>query len=152
MSTIKDRNGKDLIETEEIKSWQEYTEELYKKELNDLDNHNGVVAHPESDILEYEVKCSSVSITTNKASWGDGIPADLFKILKDDAIKLLPLGCQQIWEIQQWPQDWKRSILIPIPKKGSTKECSNYCATVLISHASKFMLKFLQGRLQHYVN
>ena len=153
MSTIKDRKGKDLIEAEEIKKrWQEYTEELYKKDLNDLDNHNGVVAHPEPDILEYEVKWSAGSITTNKASCSDGIPAELFKILKDDAIKLLHSRCQQIWETQQWPQDWKRSILIPIPKNSSTKECSNYCTTALISHASKFMLKFLQGRLQHYVN
>ena len=97
-------------------------------------------------------KWSSGSITTIKASWGDGIPAELFKILKDDAIKLLHSRCQKIWETQQQPQNWKRSILTPIPKNGSTKECSNYCTTALISHASKFMLKFLQGRLQHYVN
>ena len=111
-----------------------------------------MVIHPEPDILQHEIKWTFRSTTASKTSGCDGIPVELFKILKDDAIKLLPLGCQQIWEIQQWPQDWKRSILIPIPKKGSTKECSNYCTTVLISHASKFMVKFLQGRLQHYVN
>ena len=125
---------------------------MNKKDLNDLDNHNGVVAHPEPDILEYEVKWSAGSITTNKASCSDGIPAELFKILKDDAIKLLHSRCQQIWETQQWPQDWKRSIFLPIPKKGSTKECSNHWTIILISCASKVILKILHARLQHYVN
>ena len=115
MGTIKDRNGKDLTEAEEIKKrWQEYTEELYKKGLNDPDNHNGVVTHLESDILEREVKWDLVSITTNKASRGDGIPAELFQNLKDDTVKVLHSICQQIGKTQQWPQDWKRSVFIPI--------------------------------------
>ena len=126
MGTIKDRNGKYLIEAEEIKKRrQEYTE-LYKKGLNNLDNHNGVVTHLKPDILECEVKWALESITTNKASVGDGIPAKLFQILKDDAVKVLHSICQQIWKTQQWPQDWKRSVFIPIPKKGNAKECSNY--------------------------
>ena len=115
MGTIKDRNSKDLTEAEEIKKrWQEYTEELYKKGLNDPDNHNGVVTHLESDILEREVKWDLVSITTNKASRGDGIPAELFQNLKDDTVKVLHSICQQIGKTQQWPQDWKRSVFIPI--------------------------------------
>ena len=124
MGTIKDRNGKDLIEAKEIKKrWQEYTKEPFKKDLNDPDNHDGLVTHPEPDIVEYEIKRALGSTAANKASGGDGIPAELFKILKDDAIKVLHSICQQIWKTQQWPQDWKRSIFIPIPKKGSTKEC-----------------------------
>ena len=143
----------DLIEAEDIKKrWQEYTEELHKKDLNDPDNHNGVITHPEPDILECEVKRALGSITMNKASKSDGILPELFQILKDDAIKVLHSICQQIWKNQQWPQDWKRSVFIPIPKKGNAKECSNYRTTVLISHASKIMLKILQARLQQYVN
>ena len=133
MGTIKDRNGRDLTEAEEIKKrWQEYTEELYKKDLTD-----NVITHLEPDILECEVKWTIGSITTNKASGGDGIPVELFQILKYDAIKVLHSICQQIWKIQQWPQDWKRSVFIPIPKKGNAKECSNYCTIALISHAAK---------------
>ena len=153
MSSIKDRNGMDLTEAEDIKKrWQEYTEELYKKDLHDPDNHDGVITHLEPDILECEVKWALESITTNKASGGDGIPVELFQILKDDAVKVLHSICQQIWKTQQWPQDWKRSVFIPIPKKGNAKECSNYCTIALISHASKVMLKILQARLQQYVN
>ena len=122
-----------------------------KKDLNDLDNHNGVITHLEPDILECEVKWALESITTNKASGGDGISAKLFQILKDEAVKVLHSICQQVWKIQ-WPRDWKRSVFIPIPKKGNAKECSNYCTTALISHASKVMLKILQARLQQYVN
>ena len=108
--------------------------------------------HLEPDLLECEVRCALGSITTNKASGGDGIPVELFQILKDDAVKVLHSICQQIWKTQQWPQDWKRAVFIPIPKKGNAKECSNYCTTALISHASKVMLKILQARLQQYVN
>ena len=111
-----------------------------------------MITHLEPDILECEVKWALESITTNKASGGDGIPVELFQILKDDAVKVLHSRCQQIWKIQQWPQDWKRSVSIPIPKKGIAKECSNYCTIALISHASKVMLKILQARLQQYVN
>ena len=153
MSTIKDRNGMDLTEAEDIKKrWQEYTEKLYKKDLHNPDNHDGVITDLEPDILECEVKWALESITRNKASGGDGIPAELFQILKDDAVKILQSTCQQIWKTQQWPQDWKRSIFIPIPKKGNAKECSNYCTIALISHASKIMLKILQARLQQYMN
>ena len=152
MGTIKDRNGKDLTEAEEIwKRWQEYTE-LYKKGLNGPDIHDGVISHLEPDILECKVKWALGSIITNKASGGDGIPVELFQILQDDAVKVLHSVCQQIWKTQQWPQDWKRSVLIPIPKKGNAKECSNYHTIALISHASKVMLKILQARLQQYVN
>ena len=150
---IKDRNGVDLTETEDIKKrQQEYTEELSKKDLHDPDNHNGVITHLDPDILECEVKWALESITTNKASGGDGIPVELFQILKDDAVKVLHSICQQIWKTQQWPQDWKRSVFIPIPKKGNAKECSNYHTTALISHASKVMLKILQARLEQYMN
>ena len=153
MGSIKDRNGMDLTEAEAIKKrWQEYTEELYKKDLHDQDNHDGVITHLEPDILECEVKWALESITTNKASGGDGIPVELFQILKDDAVKVLHSICQQIWKTQQWPQDWKRSAFIPISKKGNAKECSNYCTVALISHASKVMLKILQARLHQYVN
>jgi len=127
MGLIKDRNGMDLTEAEYTKKrWQEYTEELYKKDLHDPDNHDGVITHLEPDILECEVKWALESITMNKASGGDGIPVKLFQILKDDAVKVLYSICQQIWKTQQWPQDWKRSIFILIPKKGNAKECSNY--------------------------
>uniref|UniRef100_A0A4W2CG81 RNA-directed DNA polymerase n=1 Tax=Bos indicus x Bos taurus TaxID=30522 RepID=A0A4W2CG81_BOBOX len=153
MGSIKDRNGMDLTQAEDIKKrWQEYTEELYKKDLHDPDNHDGVITHLEPDILECEVKWALESITMNKANGGDGIPVELFQILKDDAVKVLHSICQQIWKSQQWPQDWKRSVFIPIPKKGNTKECSNYRTIALISHASKGMLKILQARLQQYVN
>ena len=153
MGSIKDRNGMDLTKAEDTKTrWQEYTEELYKKDLHDPDNQDGVITHLESDILECEVKWGLGSITMNKASGDDGIPVELFQILKDDAVKVLHSICQQIWKTQQWPQDWKRSIFIPIPKKGNAKKCSNYCTIALISHASKVMLKILQARLQQYVN
>ena len=153
MDTIKDRNGVDLIEAEDFKKrWQEYVEELYKKDLHDPDNHNGVITHLEPDILECQVKWALGSITMNKASGGDGIPFELFQILKDDAVKVLHSICQQIWETQQWLQDWERSVFIPIPKKGNAKECSNYHTIALISHNSKVMLKILQARLQLYVN
>ena len=142
--TIKDRNGMDLTEAEDIKErWQKYTEELYKKELHDPDNHHGVVIHLEPDILKCEVKWALESITMNKVSEGDGIPVELFQILKDDAVKVLHSICQQIWKTQQWPQDWKRSILIPITKKGNAKESSNYHTIAHISHASKVMLNIL---------
>ena len=153
MGSIKDRNGMDLAEAGDIKKkWQEYIEELYKKELYNQDNHDGVITHLEPDILECEVKWALESITTNKASGGDGIQVELFQILKDDAVKVLHSIGQQIWKTQQWPQDWKRSVFIPIPKKGNAKECSNYCIIALISHASQVMLKILQDRLQQYVN
>ena len=153
MGSIKDRNGLDLTEAEDIKKrWQKYTEELYKKDLHDPDNHNGVITHLEPDILECEIKWAFGSITMNKVSGGDGIPAELFQILKDDAVKVLHSICQQVLKSQPWPQDWKRSVFIPIPKKGNAKECSNYCTIALISHASKVMLKILQARLQQYVN
>ena len=143
----------DLTEAEDIKKrWQEYTEELYKKDLHDPDNHNGVITDLEPDILECEVKWALESITTNKASGGDGIPAELFQILKDDAVKVLHSICQQTGKTQQWPQDWKRSVFIPIPKKGNAKDCSNNCTIALISQASKVMLKILQARLQQYMN
>ena len=130
----------------------EYTEELYKKDLNDLDNHDCVITHLEPDILESEVKWALGSITTQKASGGDGIPAELYQILKDDAVKVLHSICQQIWKTQQWPQDWKRSVFTPIPKKGNAKECSNYHTVALISHTSTVMCKILQARLEQYVN
>ena len=133
MGSIKDRNGMDLTEAEDIKkSWQEYTEELYKKDLHDPDNHDGVITHLEPDIFtECEVRWALESITTNKASGGDGIPVELFQILKD-AVKVHSI-CQQIWKTQQWSQDWKRSVFIPIPKKGNAKDCSNYHTIALTS-------------------
>ena len=144
MGTIKDRNCMDLTEAEAIKKrWQEYTE-LYKKDLHDLENHDGVIAHLEPDILECEVKWTLGSSTMNKASGGDEIPAELFQLLKDDAVKVLHSICQQIWKTQQWPQDWKRSVFILIPKKGNAKEYSNYYTVALISHTSKVMLKILK--------
>ena len=126
-----------------LRRWQEYTEELYKKDLHDPDNHDDVITNLEPDILECEVKWALESITTNKAIGGDGIPVELLQILKYDAVKVLHPICQQIWKTQQWPQDWKRSVFIPIPKKGNAKECSNYHTIALISHASKIMLKIL---------
>ena len=153
MGSIKDRNGMDLTEAEAIKKrWQEYTEELYKKDLHDPDNHNGVITRLEPDILECEVKWALGSITTNKASGGDGIPIEIFQILKDDAMKVLYSICQQIWKTQQRPQHWKMSVFIPSPKKGNAKECTNYCTVALISHDSKEMFKILQARLQQFVN
>ena len=122
--------------------------EVYRKELQDPDNHDGVITYLEPDILECEVKWALESITTNKASGGDGIPVELSQTLKDDTVKVLHSICQEIWKTQQWPQDWKKSTFIPIPEKGNAKECSNYHAIVLISHASKVMLKILQARLQ----
>ena len=152
MGSIKDRNGRDLTEAEDIKKrWQEYTE-LYKKDLHDPDNHDGVITRLEPDILECEVKWALGSIIMNKASGGNGIPVELFQILKDDAVKVLHSICQQIWKTQQWPQHWKRLVFIPVPKEGNPKECSNYCTIALISHASRVMLKILQARLQQYVN
>ena len=125
---------------------------MYKKHLHDQDNHDGVITHIEPDILECEVKWALESITTNKASGGDGIPVELFQFLKNDAVKVLHSICQQFWKTQQWPQDWEKSLFIPVPKKGKLKECSNYRAVALISHSSEVMLKILQARLQQYVN
>ena len=143
----------DLTEAEVIKKrWQEYMEELYKKDLHDPYYHDGVIPHLEPDILEGEVKWALGSITRNKTCGGDGIPVELFHILKDDAMKVLHSICQQIWKTQQWPWDWKRSVFIPIPKKGNAKKYSNYPTIALISHASTVMLKILQARLQQYVN
>ena len=143
--SIKDRNGMGLTEVEDIKKrWQEYTEELYEKHLHDQDNHDGVITHLEPDILECEVKWALGSITMNKASRGNRIPVKLFQIPKDDAVKVLHSICQQIWKTQQWPQDWKRSVFIPILKKGNDKECSNYRTIELLSHASTIMFKILQ--------
>ena len=164
MGTIKHRNGMDLTEAEDIKRWQEYTEELYKKDLPNPDNHDDVITHLEPNILEFEVKWALESITTfiiirtslkhhqNKTSEGDGIPVELFQILKDDALKVLHSICQEIWKTQQWPQNQKRSVFIPITKKGNAKECSNYSTIALILHASKVMPQILQARLQQYIN
>ena len=139
----------DLTEEDIKKRWQEYTE-LYKKDLHDPDNHDGVITHLEPDSLE----CKWVlgSITTNKAIGSDEIEVELFQILKDDAVKVLHSIHQQIWKTRQWPQNWKRSVFISIPKKGNAKECSNYCAIALISQVSKVMLRILNVRLQQYVN
>ena len=153
MGSIKDRNGMDLIEAKDMKKrWQEYTEELNKKDFHDPDKHDGVITHLEPDILECEVKWTLGTITINKASGRDGIPVEQFQILKDDAVKVLHSICPQIWKTQQWPQDWKRSIFIPLPKKSNSKECSNYHTISLILHTSKVMLNILQVRLQQYVN
>ena len=153
MGSIKDRSGMDLMEAEDIKKWwEEYTEELHKKDVYDPDNHDGMITYLEPDILKCKVKWALGSITMNKASGGDGIPVELFQILKDDALKVLHSTCQQIWKTQQWPTDWKMSVFIPIPKKGKAKKCSNYHTIALISHASKVMLKILQARVQQYVN
>ena len=142
----------DLTEAEDTKKrWLKYTKELYKKDLYP-DNHDGVITYVQPDILASKVKWALGRITRNKTRGGDGIPVELFQILKDDAVKVLHSICQQIWKMQQWSQDWKRSIFIPIPKKGNAKEFSNYSTITLISHASKVMLKILQARLQQYVN
>ena len=144
MGSIKDRNGMDLSEAEDTKKrWQEYTEKLYKKDLHNLDNHDGVITHLELDILECEVKWALESITTNKASGSDGIPVELFQILRDDAVKVLHSICQQIGKTQRWPQDWKRSVFIPISKKGNAKKFSNYHTIAPISYTSKLILKIL---------
>ena len=138
MGSIKDRNGMDITEAEDIKKrWQEHTEELYKKDLHNPDNHNGVITHLEPDILECEVNWALGSITTNKASGGDGIPVELFQILKDDAVKVLHSICQQIWKTQQWLQDWKRSVFIPIPKKAIPKNAQ----TTAQLHSSHTLVK-----------
>ena len=135
----------DLTEAEDIKKrWQEYTEELCRKDLHDQDNHNGVIT---PDILECEVKWALESITMNKASAGDGISIELFQIQKDDTVKMLHSTCQKIWKTQQWSQDRKSLVFIPIPKKANAKECSNYRTITLISQANKVMLKILQARL-----
>ena len=153
MGTIKDRNCMDLTEAEDIKKrWQEHTKELYKIDLHDPDSHDDVITNLQPDILECEIRWAIGSTTKNKASGGDGIPAELFQILKDDAVKVLHSIHQQVWKIQQWQQDWKRSVFIPIPKKGSAKECSNYCTIALIPHISKVIFKILQARFQQYVN
>ena len=155
MGSIKDRNGMDLTEAEDIKKrWQEYTKEPYKKYLHNLDNHESVITptHLELDILECEVRWALGSIIMNKASGGDGIPVELSQIIKGDAMNVLHSICQQIWKTQQWPQYWKRSVFIPIPKKDNAKECSNYHTIALISHASKVMLKILHARLQQCMN
>ena len=140
MGIVKDRNGMDLTEAEDIKKrWQEYTEELYKKDLHYPDNHEGVITptYLEPDILECEIKWTLGNITMNKASGGDGIPVELFQILKDDALKVLHSICQQIWKTQQWPQDWKRSVFIPIPKKGMPKNAQ----TTAQLHSSHMLVK-----------
>ena len=153
VGSLKDRNSMNLTGAEDIKMrWQEYTEELYKKHLHGPGNHDGVLTHLEPDILECEVKWALGSITMNKVSGGDGIPVELFQILKDDAMKVLHSICQQIWKTHQWPQDWKRSVFIPILKKGNAKECSNYHTIALISQVGKVMLKIIRARLQQYVN
>ena len=154
MGSIKDRNCMDLTKAEDIrKRWKEYTEELYKKDLHDpVIMKLWSLTHLELDILECEVRWALGSITTNKASGGDRNPVELFQILKDDDVNMLHSICQKIWKSQQWPQDWKRSVFIPISKKGNAKECSNYHIIALISHASKVILKILQVRLQQYVN
>ena len=138
MGSTKDINCMDLTEAKDIKKrWQEYTEEPYKKDLHDPDSHSSVVTHLELDILECKVKWALGSITTNKASGGDGVRVELFQILKDDVVKVLHSICQKIWKMQQWPQDWKRSVFIPVPKKGNAKECSNYHTL----HSSHMLVK-----------
>ena len=151
---IKDRNGKDLPAAEVIKKgWYKiHRRTIERKNLNDPNNHRGVVTHLEPDILECKVKCALGSIIANKVTGGDGISPKLFQILKDDAVKMLHAVCQQIWKSQQWPQNRKRSGFIPVPRKGNAKECSNYCIVALTSHASKVMLNILQARLQQYMN
>ena len=146
MGSIKDRNGMDLTEAEDIKKKrQKYTGELYKKDIYNPDIHDGVITHLEPDIVECEVKWALESITMNKASGGDGIPVELFLILKDDAVKVLHSRCQQIWKIQQRPQDWKRSVFIPVPKKGIAKECSKYHTIALMSF--QFSRSFISDSL-----
>ena len=146
MGSIKDRNGRDLTEAEDIKKrWQEYTEELYKQDLHGPGDNNGVTTYLGPDILDSEVKWALASINTNKASMGDGIPVEMFLILSNDAVKVLHSICQQIWKTQQCPKDWKRWVFIPIPKKGFAKECSDYHTIALIAHSSEVMLKILQA-------
>ena len=153
MGTMKDRNGMDLTEAEDIKKrCQEYTEELYKKDIHDPDNHDRMITHLEPDILECKVKWALGSITMNKASGGDRVPVELFQILRDDAVKVLHSICHQIWKTQQWPQNWKRSVFTSISKKGNVKECSNYHTVALISHSSRVVLRILQASLQQYLN
>ena len=148
MGTIKDKNGRNPVDTDEIKKgWKEYMEELEKKNLYELDYCSGVVSQPEPDILDCEVRWALGSTAVNKTSRCERIPVELLRTLKDDAIQVLHSICQQIWKIQQWSQDWKRSILIPFPKRGSTKECANYPIAALISHAGKDMLKIFHARL-----
>ena len=141
----------DLTEAGDIKKRRQDIQQNYIKNLHDTDNHDGVITHLKPDILECKGKWALGSITTNKASGGDGIPVELFQILKDDAVKVVHSICQQIWKTQQWPQDWKKSTFIPIPKKGNDKEYSNYHTIGFISHASTVMLKILQARLQQYM-
>ena len=141
-----------MIQTKAEELARIHKKKLYKKDIHDPDNQDGVITHLEPDILECEVKWALGSIIPNKVSGGDRISIELFQILKDDAVKVLHSICQQIWKTQQWSQDWKRSIFIPIRKKGNAKECSNYHTIALISHATKIMLKILQARLQQYVN
>ena len=150
MGSIKDRNGINLTEGKDIKKQRQKYRVTIQKDLHDPDNHNGMITHLESDIPEWEFKWSLGSIITNKASGSDWISVELFQILKYDAIKVLHSICQQIWKTQQWPQNWKRSIFIPVPNEGNAKECSNYCTISLISHASEVILKILQARLQQY--
>ena len=143
MGLIKDRNGRDLTKAEDIKKrWQEYTEELYKKDLHDPDNHDGVITHLEPDILEREVKWALESITTNKASGGDGIPVELFQILKDNAVKVLHSTCQQTWKTQQWPQDWKCQFSFQSQRKAMPKNAQTtaqlHSFHTLINTCSKF--------------
>ena len=147
-------NGKEFLENniDIYRRGGKNTQNCTKKDLHSPDNHNGVITHLEPDILERKVKWALGSITMNKASGGDGIPVELFQVLKDDAVKVLHSICQHIGKTQQWPQDWKRPVFIPVLKKGNAKECSNYCTIALVSHASKVMLKILQARLQQYVN
>ena len=157
MGSIKGRNGMDQTEAEDImERWQEYTGQLYKNYFQGPDNHDGVIivviTQLEPNILACEIKRALENLTMNKASGYDRIPVDLCQMLKDNAVKVLHSICQQIWKTQQWPQDWKRSVFTPIPKKGNDNEWSNYYTIALISHASKVMLKFLQARLQQYVN
>ena len=142
----------DLKEQKILRRGGKNTQNYTKKDLHGPDNNDGVLTHLEPEILECEVKWALVSITWNKAAGGDGIPVELFQILKDDAVKVLHSICQQVWKTQQWPQDWKRSVFIPIPQKGNAKECTNYRTIALISHASKGMLKILQARLQQFMN
>ena len=138
MDSIKDRNGMDLTEAEDIETrWQEYSEELYKKDLHDPDNHDGVITHLEPDILESKVKWALGSITTNKASGGAGIPVELFQLLKDDAAKVLYSICQQIWKTQQWPQDWERSVFIQSQRKAMPKNAQ----TPAQLHSSHVLVK-----------
>ena len=153
MGTRKDRNGVELADSEEINNrWQEYTEEIYKKHLHKPDKRDAVITHLEPSILECKVKWALGSININRVGGGGGIPAELFQILKDDAVKVLHLIWQQIWKTQQWSQDWKRSVFTSVPKKGNGKECSNYHTIALIIHSRKVMLKILQARLQQYMN